>query len=124
MRDKAALERFLDWREIDRASCEIVLDQSVLDEALTRCRFETPTKIDISIFSDEELSAAVEPHLLAEPSYLVWWAFDRSAVRMSGADVTAAIAKLWFPSSDDVVVYDATMRPILLLDHEELLCLP
>ena len=43
---------------------------------------------------------------------------------MSGAAIAAAIAKLWYPSSDDVVVYDASIQPVLMIDHEELLRLP
>ena len=69
MPDKAALERFLEWRKVDPASWEIVLDPSILHEALKRCRFETPTKIDVASFSDEQLSTAVQPLLAAERVY-------------------------------------------------------
>ncbi len=67
---------------------------------------------------DFDLRAVLEPFGLAHEGqfYLNWYRFDKVDV-IGAADVIAHFSDIWYPSSDDIEIFDRSMSWVVSIAH-------
>lgn len=132
MSHRAILERLLKVQELNSADLEEIFlpkehvvkrVKKMLHELRLKDVYEKEQHIDAANMEPAEVRSWLSSLGLDRQEVEIVWLNDRDGARMGIDLFIMHYDELWYPSSDDIMISNATLSWILTIDHEEMFTL-